>query len=578
MVQKQRKAKRVLADSPEASAHSRAAIASDSELDLLKRLWEFNNQFRATHDAEKVLRSALKLGIELFDGQRGCVLSIPPGRDETDIAYRTPRESVWESSFFVSFLRGQKVTVPPDLMLARIRRHGRMWGALALQSEGADFRWDARQAFSSIGAIASQIVEEIDHERVRQVRARIDQKTLEQVRPKNLFYEILHGIRSLTEYDHSAALLVLDEKESSLEVVAEQIAWQKAKGQNVGLKLSLTPELFKLLNSQLIYGFDRHGRNWTSWNQPDGAALAEFMDYNARSAAIKTENAVLCAPLAARDGLLGVLKIVAIQPGTFGAYEVDLITKFLPQASLCLQNLRRTQSLEMQVLEAERKHAMADLARGVSHDINNALGAVLPLVQQLQDDVAQGDLSMDTASEDLREIERSLQVCRRIFGGMLSFARNTARNASDVHLHHEVDCTLAIIKDGLHRRGIEIAVDVPETLPTLTGVQADIEQLLLNLCTNARDAMESGGKLNIGAKYQNGEIEVRVTDTGCGISAANLAKIQEPFFTTKPTGTGLGLAICRSIVSQMRGRMEINSRVGEGTEVSVWVPVAQEVA
>src|SRR5690606_14032150 len=152
--------------------------------------------------------------------------------------------------------------------------------------------------------------------------------------------------------------------------------------------------------------------------------------------------------------------------------EIDLIAQFLPQAAMILRNMKRTESLEMQVLAAERKHAMADLARGVSHDVNNALGAVLPLVQQLREDIAAAELDPAVASQDLEEIERSLQVCRRIFGGMLGFARSAVRNPSEVHLSHEVETTLGILREGLTKRGIAIEVAVPRALPPLKAVQA----------------------------------------------------------------------------------------------------------
>ena len=91
---------------------------------------------------------------------------------------------------------------------------------------------------------------------------------------------------------------------------------------------------------------------------------------------------MLCAPLATRERVLGLLKIAARHPGSFGSYEAELVGQFLPHASIALQNSQRTESLELNLIQAERKHAMADLARGVAHDVNNALGAVLPLVQR----------------------------------------------------------------------------------------------------------------------------------------------------------------------------------------------------
>jgi len=577
---KVRKRKRSKTAESGGRANAPADITSDVELDLMKRLWSFAAQFRNGHDADKILRSALRLGLDFFDAEEGCVVSIPPGRDEPSLLYVEPKGGRWDTDFLIGFLRGSKVGIPPNVMLARIRRHGRMWGAMALRADDArEYHWDARQAFSSIGAVAGQLAEDIDSQRVRQVRMRIDQKLFEQERPKNLFYEILHSIRSLAGYDHSAALLICDTDQSTLEIVAEQIAWRKAKSHNVGQKFALTDELRQALADESILCFDRRGRSWQSTNGSDGTLLANLLDYNAADPtdpSCVVEHGLLCAPLVTKDRLLGILKVAAVHHGTFGQYETDLIAQFLPQVSLALQGLNRTQSLERQILEAERKHAMADLARGVSHDINNALGAVLPLVQQLQEDAQQDELDPALLAEDLKEIERSLQVCRRIFGGMLGFARSMARNPSEVLLHHEVECTLAILKDGLKRRGISVHVDVPASLAPVKAVQADIEQLLLNLVGNARDAMGAGDRLTIQARQNDDKIELFVEDTGSGIPAAQISQIQQPFFTTKPEGSGLGLAICRSILSQMRGRFLIESRMGEGTRVTVTIPAAQD--
>jgi signal transduction histidine kinase len=198
------------------------------------------------------------------------------------------------------------------------------------------------------------------------------------------------------------------------------------------------------------------------------------------------------------------------------------------------------------------------------------------LVEQLQEDAQTGDLDPRVASADLEQIERSLRVCRRIFGGMLKFARSATRNESGVHLHHEVECTLAILRDGFEKRRISIEVDLPADLPPVKAVQADVESLLLNLMSNAQHAMQADDRLSIRARRNGDSIQLDIEDTGCGIPAENLSKVQEPFFTTKPSGNGLGLAICRSIVSQMRGRLEIQSTVGKGTLVQVRFRVAKE--
>ncbi len=554
-------------------------ITAEAEFDLLQRLWQLNSQLRDTRDADKVLGSALRLSLDFFRAPEGCLTVVRPGRDEAEILFSTPANSLWDRNLLAGFLRGRKVTIPPDLMLARIRRHGRMWGALAARFPGAEFRWDARQAFSSIGAVATQLTERINDERIREVRAQIDHKILDQIGPKNLSYQILHGIRSLIGYDHSAALLTCDDDHVQLEVVGEQIAWRKAKSQNVGLRLNLAKPVLELLARNIVYGFDREGKSWSDWTESQAAPLAELLDYNhdgLPSRASTAEGAMLCAPLVTRHGVLGVLKVSAMHPGTFGPYEVNVISQFLPQAAVAIQNIRRTETLEMRMRAAERKQAMADLARGVSHDLNNAIGTVVPLVQQMLADAQSGSFDVEVARDDLREIERCLQICRRIFGGMLSFARTAARNPSEVYLHHEVNCTLAVFKEGLERRQVNVTVDVPADLPPLFGIQADIDQLLLNLIGNARDATEAGGCLTIRAAHREGQVELRVEDTGCGIPEADLAKIAEPFFTTKRTGNGLGLSICQSIVSQMRGKLQIESKVGKGTVVKVIFPTRQD--
>ncbi len=157
-----------------------------------------------------------------------------------------------------------------------------------------------------------------------------------------------------------------------------------------------------------------------------------------------------------------------------------------------------------------------------------------------------------------------------------SISRGTACNPSEVSLAHVVGSVLAVLGEGFERRGTRLNVAIPADLPVLMGVQADVEQLLLNLISNAQDATKAGDELSICASFDHASIELVVEDTGCGIPKEHLAKIQEPFFTTKTSGNGLGLAICRSIVAQMRGQIRITSTPGVGTRVSISFPVVAE--
>ena len=145
-------------------------------------------------------------------------------------------------------------------------------------------------------------------------------------------------------------------------------------------------------------------------------------------------------------------------------------------------------------------------------------------------------------------------------------------------MRQAVETARNILKDSFERRGVVVTVELPPDLPAVHGIQADIDQLLLNLLTNSRDAMEQGGRLVIAARVKGDAVELVVEDSGCGIPPEDLAKIQEPFFSTKPDGNGLGLAICRTIVWQMRGQFDIQSTLGQGTRVTAVLPIHHQGA
>jgi signal transduction histidine kinase len=117
-------------------------------------------------------------------------------------------------------------------------------------------------------------------------------------------------------------------------------------------------------------------------------------------------------------------------------------------------------------------------------------------------------------------------------------------------------------------------VEVEPGLPSLPGPQGDVEQLFLNLLTNARDAMPAGGKLTVMARRLGPVVDMGVEDTGIGIAAEHLQKVMEPFFSTKPGGNGLGLSICRSIVWQLQGKLDVQSAPGRGTRVTMQIPIS----
>jgi signal transduction histidine kinase len=549
-------------------------VSSPAEFELrcLRQVSALTSQFREGRDISKVLRATLRAGLDLLGAKEGCVAILDPGKEQAETIFTLPQNSNWDREFLTSFIRGGNHPIPAHIALGRLRRRQRMSGVLAVRSPGTRFHWAHREALSALSHAVNEVLERIDQERIREVRARIDYKILEQLRPKDLFYQILHGLQSLTQYDHSATLLIYEG--DTLEVAAETITWKKGKSDRIGLKIPLPESLLPLLRPGVVYGFDRPTQAWEEWTEAGALGLADLVDIlgSETQSTGPRSGSLLCAPLATRDRSLGLLKIAAKHGGSFAAYEAELVRQFLPHASIAVHNSQRTESLEQNLIQAERKHAMANLARGVAHDVNNALGAVLPLVQQMSAEIESGQLNIASWSEDLRRIEGSIQTSRRIFSGMLSFARGAVRSAG-ANIRQAIENTRAILKEGLSRRGIEVVVEMDDQLPLIQGSQGDLEQLLLNLVTNARDAMAKGGRLSITARECASQLQVVVEDTGIGIPAEHLSKVLEPFFSTKPDGNGLGLSICRSIVWQMQGKLDISSTPDVGTRVTVLLPL-----
>jgi signal transduction histidine kinase len=547
------------------------------ELRLMKFLGDLSGRLAGTRDAESALRFIVRACKEHFEASAACLAVTEPPHERASLMFSIPQQHLWDLPMFAGVTRGQKPPVHPNLVFARIRRRDRGWGVLALYRSNVEFDKAERQALVKIGVTVSALLRDFDLQRINEVRDRIDRKIMEELRPIDLSYQILDALRSLTRYDHSGAVLMNDGTDAALELVAEQIAWRKQKSARIGSRLALTTEILPWLGTHVVYGFTRtRDGSWREWDGRPMQRLAELLDYN-RDGGDQPEQEMLVAPLRGRDGVLGLLKVSACHAESFGSFESDLLSSFLPQAAIAVHNAQRTESLETKMLAAERKHAMADVARGVSHDLNNALGAVLPLVEQMRADADSGALDSKTFADDLKQIEHSLQVCRRIFSGMLTFARRAAAGSvGHGQVRQAIDCTLAILGDNLRRRGVRIELDLPDDLPSVAAGQSALEQVLINLITNARDAMPDGGALRIGAAPLGNDARLRlvVEDTGIGISAQNLPLVLEPFFTTKAGGSGLGLAICRSIIWEMGGEIAFDSVPGRGTRVTLLLPTS----
>jgi two-component system, NtrC family, sensor kinase len=551
-------------------------LAPLRELEFLKFLETLGQYLRSTRDPRKALAFALREGRAFFQADSGCIAVAEAGEPDARVVVALPRDDDWDLAHIARFIRHTRPPVRSDVVLAPIRRRGSAWGAMAFRRQSPPFDHDDGRLMARATAVVSDAIQAMDRERMLEVRDRIDRRIMELLHPKDLFYQILDGLRSLTHYDHSSALLIRERGEDTLRLVAEQIAWTKARSRHIGLALPIDAELEPVLASAEIHGFDRHGDGWQAWTGKPVARLAELLDYNrdGHDGGHNREASMLCAPLVARDGVIGLLKVASRHTGRLTPFDAELVDRFRSQAAVAIQNLTRTESLQARMLTAERKHAMADLARTVSHDVNNALGAMLPLIQQMQADLQGGRMDRAVYLEDLDQVQKSVQACRRIFGGMLSFARGGARRSHHGEVSPALETTLAVLKDGMQRRGIDLVVETVDDLPPVACGQSDLEQVFLNLLTNAREASSQGGQVTVRVEPQEERIAITIADSGCGIAPEDLPRVFEPFFTTKASGNGLGLSICRSILWEVGGTLNVQSEMHKGTRVLVTVPWA----
>jgi signal transduction histidine kinase len=161
---------------------------------------------------------------------------------------------------------------------------------------------------------------------------------------------------------------------------------------------------------------------------------------------------------------------------------------------------------------------------------------------------------------------------------LLNFSRTSASDFADVKLNRIIEETLSLVRHQVDKAGVRVVLERQDGRPPVTGNPGNVQQGLLNLVLNARDALEGGGEMRIRSASEAGIARIEVTDTGHGIPAENLARIYDPFFTTKAArkGTGLGLSVTYGIVQEHGGSIEVRSEIGHGTTFQLEFPLARK--
>ncbi len=294
---------------------------------------------------------------------------------------------------------------------------------------------------------------------------------------------------------------------------------------------------------------------WKQWKRPDPQVLETFCRRKDGSAALAEAT---CSRL------------------VLGAHAYTCV--FLREAG-------RRPHLEEQLRQSQKMEAVGRLAAGVAHDFNNLLTAVMLYSGLLLNQLGPNNRLRQHADEIRMVSERGAALV----GQLLMFTRQAATEPRSIHLNEVIGGMLELLRQMLGEN-VELVTQLD---PQVGAVEADpmqMEQVLLNLALNARDAMRGGGRLVIstgnlhweaqggpGALPAGDYVSLAVTDTGSGMDAETRARLFEPFFTTKPQGegTGLGLWTVYSLVHQARGGIEVTSEPGQGTSMRILLPRSQ---
>jgi PAS domain S-box-containing protein len=237
---------------------------------------------------------------------------------------------------------------------------------------------------------------------------------------------------------------------------------------------------------------------------------------------------------------------------------------------------REIQEKNGQLIRSEKLAAIGQLAGGVGHELRNPLSAIKNAVYYIKGKVASSELGQrePRVMEFLDIIDDEVNSSSKIITDLLGFSRVGKPSVSPARIEK-------IIEDALSHtpipENIELTKKLDAGLPEINIDPDQIKEVVVNIITNAVEAMPEGGRLLIAAREKDKFLEVGVSDTGCGIPQESIDKIFDPLFTTKAKGIGLGLPVCKAIIDRHEGNITVESKVGEGTTFNIKLPLGRNI-
>jgi len=242
--------------------------------------------------------------------------------------------------------------------------------------------------------------------------------------------------------------------------------------------------------------------------------------------------------------------------------------------------VKKEEMMSLQVIETGKLASVGELAAGIAHEINNPVAIMIEEAGWVGDLLEEEDLDGSDNKEELfralNQIKTQGRRCKEITHKLLSFARKTDSRIVEISVANLLTEITYLSSQRAKYSNVEIITNFEENLPPVPASETEMQQVFLNLVNNALDAMEkTGGIITLGAKQAGNNIIVTVSDNGPGIAGANIARVFDPFYTTKPVGkgTGLGLSICYGIINKIGGDINVHSTKGEGATFEIRFPI-----
>ncbi len=241
---------------------------------------------------------------------------------------------------------------------------------------------------------------------------------------------------------------------------------------------------------------------------------------------------------------------------------------------ILLDDVTQRMRTEEQLVQNEKLTSLGLLAAGVAHEVNTPLAVISNYIQLLAKQMPPDDPRHNLIEKIVKQTFRASDIVNNL----LNFSRTAAAEFREVDLNQVLGETLTLVSHPFRTSQVQVIQALQEDLPPVLGSGNRLQQVFLNLFLNARDAMPSGGMLEVRSSCSNGSVEIEVTDSGLGIPRENLSRIFDPFFTTKATarGTGLGLSVSYGIIKEHGGRVEVRSTPGKGTSFRLEFPTARK--